>query len=62
MSRTRGRALAILFTALFGAGLLLAFDASKHTESRYDVSITQEVQAWDVPGLGAQPRGRMSRC
>ena len=51
MSRTRGRVFTILFTALLLAGLFLAYDASKHTESRYDVSITQEVQAWDVPGL-----------
>ena len=51
MSRTRWRVLAILVTVLLGAGLLLAFDASRHDESRYDVSITQEVQAWDVPAL-----------
>ena len=51
MSRTRGRVLVILVTTLLGAGLFLAFDASKHNESRYDVSITQEVQAWDAPGL-----------
>ena len=51
MSKTRGIVLAILVTVLLGAGLFLAYDASKHNESRYDVSITQEVQAWDAPGL-----------
>ena len=51
MSRTRGRALIILIAVLAGAGLVLAYDASRHTESRYDVSITQEVQSWDAPGL-----------
>jgi len=51
MSRTRWKVLTILFTALLGAGLFLAYDASRHTESRYDVSITLEVQSWDVPGL-----------
>ena len=51
MSRTRGKVLIILVAALFSAGLFLAYDASRHTESRYDVSITLEVQSWDVPGL-----------
>ena len=51
MIRTRGRVLIILVSALLGAGLFLAYDASRHTESRYDVSITLEVQGWDVPGL-----------
>ena len=51
MSRTRWNVLTILFTALLGAGLFLAYDASEHTESRYDVSITLEVQSWDEPGL-----------
>ena len=51
MSRTRWNVLAILFTALLGAGLFLAYDASRRTESRYDVSITLEVQSWDVPGM-----------
>ena len=51
MSWTRGRVFSILLTALIGAGLFLAYDASRHTESRYDVSITQEVQAWDAPGF-----------
>ncbi len=51
MSRTRWKVLTILFTALLGAGLFLAYDASRHNESRYDVSITREVQSWDVPGL-----------
>ena len=56
MSRNRRRILTILFVTLLSAGLFLAYDASKHTESRYDVSITQEVQAWDVPGLGSTLR------
>ncbi len=51
MSRTRWKVLTIMLTALLGAGLFLAYDASRHTESRYDVSITLEVQGWDVPGL-----------
>lgn len=51
MTWTHGKSLIALVAVLFAAGLFLAYDASRHTESRYDVSIALEVQSWDVPGL-----------
>ena len=53
MSRTRGRALIALVMALLGAGVFLAVDASRHTNSRYDVDIAQTVQEWSAPGLSS---------
>ena len=51
MRQTRGRILAGLVIGLLVAGLFLAYDASRHTHSTYDVSITQYVQSWNTPGL-----------
>ena len=51
MRRTRGRILAGLVIALLVAGLFLAYDATRHSHSTYDVSITQYVQSWNAPGL-----------
>ena len=53
MSLTRGRALAVLVMAMLGAGLFLAVDASRHTNSRYDGDLARAVQGWDAPGLSA---------
>lgn len=52
-SPTKGRFLTGLVIVLFLAGLLLAYDASRHDHSRYDVSITLNVQSWDSPGLSS---------
>ena len=51
MRQTRGRVLAGLVIGLIVAGLFLAYDASRHAHSTYDVSITQYVQSWNTPGL-----------
>ena len=41
MRQTRGRVLAGLVIGLIAAGLFLAYDASRHTHSTYDVSISR---------------------
>ena len=51
MRQTRGRMLAGLVIGLTVAGLFLAYDASRHSHSTYDVTITQYVQSWNIPGL-----------
>ncbi len=51
MRQTRGRILAGLVMGLMVAGLFLAYDASRHAHSAYDVRITLYVQSWDTPGL-----------
>ena len=53
MSLTRGRAVAVPVMALLDAGLFLAVDVSRHTNSRYDVDLVRAVQGWDAPGLSA---------
>ena len=51
MRQTRGRILAGLVIGLLVAGFFLAYDATKHSHSTYDVNITQYVQSWNAPGL-----------
>ena len=53
MRLTKGRIFTVLVMGLLLAGLFLAYDASRHTHSTYDVSITLYVQSWHAPGLGS---------
>ena len=49
---TRGRIITGLVTVLLLGGLFLAYDASRHANSTFDVSITRHVQSWDA-GVGS---------
>ena len=51
MLQTKGRVLTGLVIGLLLAGLFLAYDATRHSHSTYDVSITQYMQSWNAPGL-----------
>ena len=55
MQPTRGTIITGLVMVLLLGGLFLAYDASRHAHSTFDVSITRYVQSW-APGVGSSLR------
>ena len=56
MQLTKGRIITGLVMVLLLGGLFLAYDASRHAHSTFDVIITRYVQGWDTPGVGSSLR------
>ena len=55
MQLTSGRIITGMVIVMLLGGLFLAYDASRHGHSTFDVSITRYVQSW-APGVGSSLR------